>query len=142
MKYSCEHVVRSYECDSYGHVNNAIYLNFLEYGRMEYLHQIGFAYKDLVADGYYLYITHIDIHYKASAFLDDHLFIDVEPIQKRAVSGTFRQTVRKADDTICAQADVTWASVTTEGKPSKIPDKYLVAGLFPEGEAPEELLKK
>ena len=54
MKYTAPLVVRTYECDAYGHVNNAVYLNFLEYGRMEYLHQIDFDYKNLVADGYYL----------------------------------------------------------------------------------------
>ena len=34
--------VRSYELDTYNHVNNAIYLNYLEYARMEYLRRIGF----------------------------------------------------------------------------------------------------
>lgn len=131
MKYTSELIVRSYECDSYGHVNNAVYLNYLEYGRMEYLHQIQFDYKGLVAAGYYLYVTHIDIHYKSSAFLDDQLFIDVTPVQLRAVSGTFHQTVRKADGTVCAEADVTWASVK-EGQLSRIPEQFLVDGLKPE----------
>jgi len=133
MNYSSPLVVRSYECDSYGHVNNAVYLNYLEYGRMEYLHQIGFDYKGLVADGYYLYITHIDIYYKASAFLDDELFVDVEPVKLNIISGTFRQTIRKKNGTVCAAADVTWASVKA-GKPSRIPEKYMVKGLYPAGD--------
>lgn len=131
MTYTSELTVRTYECDSYGHVNNAVYLNYLEYGRMEYLHQIHFAYQKLVSEGYYLYITHIDIHYKSSAFLDDKLFIDVTPTMLRVVSGTFHQVVRKSDGTICAEADVTWASVKN-GKPSRIPDEFLVDGLKPE----------
>lgn len=137
MKYTSKLTVRSYECDSYGHVNNAVYLNFLEYGRMEYLHQIGFAYKELIEAGFYLYITHIDIHYKASAFLDDELFIDVEAVSKKTVSGTFHQVVRKADGTVCAEADVTWASVDHNGRPSRIPAKFLVGGLFPDGVVPD-----
>lgn len=131
MTFTSKLIVRTYECDSYGHVNNAVYLNYLEYGRMEYLHQIHFDYQNLVAAGYYLYITHIDIHYKNSAYLDDALFIDVTPIQLRAVSGTFHQVVRKEDGTICAEADVTWASVK-DRKPARIPDEFLVAGLKPE----------
>ena len=77
MKYYVDLTVRPYECDSYSHVNNAVYLNYLEFARMEYLHQIGFDYKGAVAAGYYLYVTHVDIHYKASAFLDDKLKIEV-----------------------------------------------------------------
>lgn len=130
MKYTSSLTVRTYECDSYGHVNNAVYLNYLEYGRMEYLHQIKFDYENLVKQGYYLYITHIDIRYKASAFLDDKLFIDVEPVSLKTVTGTFHQTVRKEDGTVCAEADVTWASVK-DGKPAKIPEQFIVPGLRP-----------
>ena len=131
MKYSAPLVVRTYECDSYGHVNNAVYLNFLEYGRMEYLHQINFDYKGLIAEGYFLYITHIDIYYKASAFLDDKLFVDVEPTKLSIIQGTFHQTVRKENGTICAEADVTWASVKNGGIPAKLPNEFLVEGLKP-----------
>ena len=130
MKYTSSLVVRTYECDSYGHVNNAVYLNYLEYGRMEYLHQIGFDYKGLVSAGFYLYITHIDIYYKSSAFLDDELYIDVEPTSLKAVSGTFHQVVRKKGGTVCAEADVYWASVK-DGRPSKIPEQFIVEGLRP-----------
>ena len=42
------------------------------------------------------------------------------------------QVIKKGDGTICAEADVTWACVTTEGKPSRIPVEFLVEGLHPE----------
>ncbi|HIW37267.1 MAG TPA: acyl-CoA thioesterase [Candidatus Treponema faecavium] len=135
MKQTAEHRVRTYECDSYGHVNNAVYLNYLEYGRMEFLHKAGFKYKELIAGGYYLYVTHIDIHYKSSAFLDDTLYIETEPVKLRNVTGTFHQRIYKEDGSVCAEADVTWASVTHEGRPARIPNEFMVAGLIPEGEA-------
>ena len=37
MKVTSDLIVRTYECDSYGHVNNAVYVNYLEYGRMQFL---------------------------------------------------------------------------------------------------------
>lgn len=132
MKHIAEHIVRSYECDSYSHVNNSVYLNYLEYARMEYLHAIGFDYKGLVEAGYYLYVTHVDIYYKASAFLDDKLLIEVFPTKLKKISGELKQIIKKEDGTICADATVTWACVTKEGRPSKIPEEFLVSGLIPE----------
>lgn len=132
MKNIAKLVVRSYECDSYSHVNNAVYLNYLEYGRMEFLHAIGFDYQGIVAAGYYLYVTEVNIKYKASAFLDDILLIEVESVKLGAVSGEFFQRVVKEDGTVCAEATVKWACVTTEGRPSKLPEEFKVPGLKPE----------
>lgn len=131
MTHTFTHKVRSYECDAYGHVNNAVYLNYLEYARMEYLHAIGFDYHGIVEDGFFLYVTHIDIHYKGSARLDDELEIQVTPIKLGAVSGTFKQVV-KTKDFICAEAEVSWASVNAKTqRPAKLPEKYMVEGLKP-----------
>lgn len=131
MKHTATLTVRSYECDSYNHVNNAVYLNYLEYARMEFLRAINFDYEGVVEAGYYLYVTHVDIYYKASAILGDELFIDVEPVKTKSISGTFSQLVRKADGTVCAQAEVTWACVTKEGRPAPIPKEFMVEGMMP-----------
>lgn len=132
MKIISRLTVRTYECDSYNHVNNAVYVNFLEFGRMEFLRGIKFDYKGFVAAGYFLYISHIDIYYKASAYLDDELFVEVEPVETGAVRGTLAQTIRKADGTVCVEAKVTWASVNKDGRPTRIPKEFIVEGLFPE----------
>lgn len=131
MKITSELTVRTYECDSYGHVNNAVYVNYLEYGRMEFLNGIKFDHKGVVEAGYFLYISHIDIYYKASAFLGDKLFIDAEPIEMGAVRGVIHQVIRKEDGTVCAEADVTWATVKKDGRPSRLPKEFLVEGLYP-----------
>ncbi len=131
MTFQTQITVRGYECDSYSHVNNAVYLNYLEYSRMNYLHQIGFDYKGLVEEGFSLYVTHIDIHYKSSAFLDDELTVFTTPVKLGAVSGTLHQVIQKNDGTVCAEADVTWASVQN-GKLAAFPKKFAVEGLKPE----------
>ena len=75
--YTCNIKVRTYECDLYGHVNNATYLNYLEYARMEFLHEKGLTLQALKNDGTMLVIARIDCHYKYPAFPDDNLKIDV-----------------------------------------------------------------
>jgi acyl-CoA thioester hydrolase len=132
MKHIAKLTVRSYELDSYNHVNNANYLQYLEYGRMEYLRAIGFDYPGLYDAGYYLYVTHIDIRYRGSARLFDELSIEVEPTKLGKVSGTFHQTITNQDGLICAEADVSWGCVDQTGRPSKLPERFYVSGLEPE----------
>lgn len=132
MKHVAKLTVRSYELDSYNHVNNAVYLQYLEYARMEFLRAIGFNYPGLYEAGYFLYVTHIDIHYKASTRLFDELSIEVEPVKLGKVSGTFHQRILNQRGELCAEADVSWGCVDATGKPSLIPPKFYVPGLEPE----------
>lgn len=133
MKNVTEFVVRPYECDSYQHVNNAVYVNYLEYARMDFLKNAKFDYEGIVKAGYYLFVTHIDIRYKFSAHLWDKLQIISYPTKLGAVSGDFHQIIQKEDGTVCAEADVSWASVrAADGRPCKIPPEFMVDGLKPE----------
>ena len=100
------------------------------YNSYNYLHN--FDYKGIVNAGYYLYVTHIDIYYKVSAFLDDVLEVSTESVKMGKVSGEFKQVIAKKDGTICAEATVTWACVSKDGRPSRIPEEFLVPGLIPE----------
>lgn len=133
MKVTTEIAVRSYELDSYNHVNNAVYQNYLEHARMDFLNKIGFRYNDFFNAGYIIPITHIDIRYKAMAVLGDTLYVDSYPTLLKTVHGAFHQTIRKADGTVCIEAEVEWCTVSKEsGRPVKIPDDFMVDGLVPE----------
>ncbi len=70
-----------------------------------------------------------------SAILDDELSISVESIKLGKISGEFLQTITKNDGTLCVEAKVSWACVNAEGRPSKIPESFLVPGLMPEKKA-------
>ncbi|WP_024467165.1 acyl-CoA thioesterase [Treponema pedis] len=123
--------VRSYELDSYNHVNNAVYLNYLEHARMEFLHAIGFDYVGLFDEGYMLYVSRIDIKYKYSAKLYERLSIECTPLKLGKLSGSFSQVIKNEQGIVCVEAEVTWACVDKNGKPSKVPEKYLVEGMKP-----------
>ena len=49
--------VRTYECDAYGHVNNAVYLHYLELARDHYLTDRGLDYQGLVATGQGIWVA-------------------------------------------------------------------------------------
>jgi acyl-CoA thioester hydrolase len=115
--------VRTYECDSYGHVNNANYLNYLEYGRFEFLRDIGFDYQGMINAGYGVYVARVEIDYKRPAVMDDEILIQSWPVKKGAVSGVIAQKIVRGDD-IIVEAKVTWAFVDARGVPSKLPKEF------------------
>ena len=130
MENVCSLTVRTYECDAYGHVNNAVYLNYLEHGRHSFLKEAGFDYAAVVAAGYGLYVARVEIDYKKSAIFDDELRILSKAIKKGAVSGIMHQTIYRNEELI-VEAKVTWAFVDSNGIPTRIPKQWDMPGLYP-----------
>ena len=62
--------VRSYELDSFAHVNHAVFLNYLEYARFDTLRQGGFPYQEIIARGWGVYVVRIEIDDRERANLD------------------------------------------------------------------------
>ncbi|GMO62618.1 MAG: hypothetical protein Ta2A_09380 [Treponemataceae bacterium] len=99
---------------------------------MDFLNAAGLDYAELVKRGYALYVTHIDIHYKNAAVLNDELVIETTPVDLKRVSGTYRQKISKTGGHVCAEADVTWACVLQDGvKLSPIPADLMNEALKP-----------
>lgn len=130
MKHATRLTVRPYECDSYGHVNHAVYVNYLELARMQFLQTAGFDYKGLIQDGFFTVIARLDISYRAPAYADDELAIETEAVDVRRIGGTFHQTIRRGD-AVVAEADVHWCVVNADGRPARPPEKYDLRRLLP-----------
>ena len=130
MICECNLTVRTYECDSYGHVNNANYLHYLEYARHNFLKDVGFDYAAMMKAGYGIYVARIEIDYIKPALLDNELLIKSWSVKKGAVSGVIAQEVWRGGDLLC-KAKVTWAFVDSRGQPTKIPPQWDKPGLKP-----------
>lgn len=116
------HKVRPFECDYYGHVNNAIYLNYLEFARMEVLEKKGFTLTGLKNRGLLLVIRRIDITYRWPALAHDQLLIRTVLKEHRRVGATFHQEIlRQPDEKLLAEAEVTWVVVNSAGRPVAVP---------------------
>ncbi len=89
MEHKTDIIVRHYECDAYGHVNNANYLNYLEHARGEFLKQIGFDYKGYMAAGFGLLVVKISINYKLPALPEEVLTIESKTIKRRRLQIKF-----------------------------------------------------
>lgn len=64
--FQLEFQVRDYECDMQGHVNNAVYLNYLEHCRHEFIKELGLDFSELVRRGISLVIIRAEVDYKYS----------------------------------------------------------------------------
>ena len=62
--FGLEFVVRDYECDLQGVVNNANYQHYLEHARHEFLISKGVSFVDLHNEGIDLIVTRVEIDYK------------------------------------------------------------------------------
>ena len=130
MEHRCAVSVRSYECDSYGHVNNAVYLNYLEFARHEFLKDISLSVDELRSEGRAVLVAEISIRYKKPAFPDDSLLIFTTPVKKARMSGVLAQRITRGEETI-ADAQVKWVSVDSQGKPAPLPERFNREGLAP-----------
>ena len=130
MKHTTPLTVRPYECDSYGHVNHAVYVNYFEHARMQFLHAAGYDYKGLIAAGFFTVISRADISYRFPAYADDELTIETEPTEMRRVSGVFHQVIR-CGEKVVAEADIHWCVVDRSGKPTKPPEVFDLRRLVP-----------
>ena len=91
--FSLEMAVRDYECDLQGVVNNAVYQNYLEHARHEYLHSIGIDFAALAKLGINLVVTRVEIDYKLSLTSGNRFVVEVRPERISPVRIGFRQDI-------------------------------------------------
>jgi acyl-CoA thioester hydrolase len=118
--------VRSYEVDFYGHVNNAVYLNYLEYARMKSLEDTGRSFREYMKEDVFIVIARIDIQYKGSAYMGD--WLEVETSIKRVGNTSLvlqQDIVNVTQQKRIVEAEVTCVFVNREQRPIPIPQKFL-----------------
>jgi len=124
-KYSQIIKVRSYELDSQGHVNYAVYLNYCEYSRVATLEQFGLSFDEFIKQGRFIVIAEVKAKYLAPAFLGDELEITLEGIKAGRTSMTFRQEIfnKKTDSKIFA-AEMVGVFINEKGRPIKMDEDF------------------
>ncbi len=113
--------VRNHQIDSYGHVNNASYLLYLEDARSDFFEYMGYSLGKLKEMDIYVFITEIKIKYIKPAFLDDIITVTGNFINIGKVRATWLQRIFKNDVKI-VEAFVQGAFLNGNGKIIKIPE--------------------
>ena len=115
--YNIKFVVRDYECDLQGVVNNANYQHYLEHARHEFLISKGVSFSQLHEEGTDLIITKVEIDYKYPLKSRDEFIVTVNIQREGNVRLLFIQDIyRLLDEKHVAHAKVTGVA-TKKGKP-------------------------
>ncbi len=119
--------VRRYETDVLGHVNNAVYLSYLEQAAVEHSDSLGLNLEHYRELGGVWVLRHMEIDYLRSALEGDLLDITTWLHEMRGVRAIRRYEIRRANDNellLKAEALWVWVSFTTM-RPRPIPQEVL-----------------
>jgi thioesterase-3 len=118
--YRSQLTVRGYELDSFGHVNHANYLRYLEHARWEMLAQEGITLPFLEERKRWPIIRKIEIEYLKPAFMSELLEVVTQCVDHGNASSIFQQTILRAGVEIL-RARVSSATINELGKPARHP---------------------
>ena len=115
------------DTDAGGVVYHANYLRFMERARSDMLACAGIDQRSALEAGEGLYaITELAVRYRRAAKLDDALVIASKVRRLGAARCVIQQTVSRGAE-IMAEAEVTAAFVTPEGRPRRQPLPFVEA---------------
>ncbi len=114
--------VRGYELDSFGHVNHAVYISYLEHARWELLREEGVTLEKFQTWNRWPVIAALDVRYLRPAFLGDELVIKSHMTEGGRSRFTFEQAIYRGDDKIFT-GTVHAVMVNEKGRPSPVPEE-------------------
>ena len=127
--FDLELKVRDYECDMDHVVNNAVYLNYLEHARHEFLIGMGLHFGELSKQGVSLVVTRIEADFRASLTSGDTFLVRTSFCRKGRIRLLFNQTIfRRSDNRLMLSAIVTGTALNARGRPHIPPELDRVLG--------------
>lgn len=121
--YESEMAVRFRDIDAYEQVHNAVFLVYVEEGRVRYFRDVlGEDFTELNGA-----IVHQDIEYSSSITLEDRVIVRYRVARLGETSLTMEFEVRttgEGGDNLAAEGSVTQVVLNEEDEPHSIPDAW------------------
>jgi len=119
--------VRYAETDQMGVVYHANHFIWFEVGRVEFLRQLGFSYKDMEQhDNCFIAVVDARCRYKAPAQYDDEIIVRtrLKNIRESVIHFGY-ELIRVADDAVLAEGETTHIVADAQMRKTTLPEKYM-----------------
>jgi acyl-CoA thioester hydrolase len=122
-RYTVRIAVRQYELDVLGHVNNAVYLNWIEQVAIEHVEALGFGREWTLAHGGTWVVREHHVTYRRPVEYGEVVLVTTMPQRWSGARGLRRTEIhREADGALMTEADTHWVWVrTSDGRPGRAP---------------------
>ena len=90
--------------DSFGHVNNALYLEILEEARWDLITRNGYGRERVRETGFGPVILELSVKFKKELRLGDEITIETRPKPYRKRIGTIEQRILNKKGVVCTEA--------------------------------------
>jgi thioesterase-3 len=127
MKTSIQIEVRPTEIDVMGHVNNAKYLEYMEWSREDWYNRAGLPFDVFTEMGVGTVTVNININYRKEAKLGQQLTISTEPVRKGRTSFVLKHEIFNEQNELVADAEVTCCTIDLKARKSVPLPKELAA---------------
>jgi len=122
--YCISLTVRGYELDSYGHVNNAVYLQYLEQARWMMMRDANFL-EQIDAEKLFLVVIDTHIRYLREAILFDELVVETILKIEKPYLVFIHRILNNKNACLLSRATVKTIFVNEQRIPLDIPDFIL-----------------
>jgi len=119
--FRLEFLVRDYECDLQGVVNNAVYQNYLEHARHEFIKSLGLDFAELARQQINLVVVRAELDYKKPLSSGESFWVNTRVERISPLRFAFLQDIyRLPDDELILQGKIIGTALNQRGRP-KLP---------------------
>lgn len=115
--------VRGYELDAYGHVNNAVYLNYFEHGRWELFRELKLSTL-LHTDHLLLVVTDVHVRYMREAKLHDEIEVQTRVTEEIPYLIFRQKLINRKTGLALARGEIKTIFIDGKRKPVDFPSEF------------------
>ena len=121
--YTCKEKVRITDINVAGHLGNDQMVTLITVARDNLFHDVGLSVANI--EGCKLFITDLEICYRAEAFANDMLSFKIGLMDFNKYGADFIYRVTNASDTLIAEAKTGFVFVDNRSKVTPIPNEFM-----------------